>query len=129
MKNRKCPNRSHCWDYKSGNCENCDLGDHITKLHKKIDRLKAKNKKLEAQSEWISVEDRLPENDYGKHWKERKHYLVMTAPSGLMRVARFGSKEHPWWIDSHDTVMTSANYAKVTHWMPLPEPPEMKGGE
>lgn len=80
------------------------------------------------QSEWISVEDRLPENDYGKHWKERKYYLVMTEPSGLMRVARFGSKEHPWWIDSHNTVMTSANYAKVTHWMPIPEPPKMKGG-
>ena len=46
MKNRKCPNRSHCWDYKSGNCENCDLGDHITKLHKKIDLLKAKNEEL-----------------------------------------------------------------------------------
>lgn len=46
MKNRKCPNRSHCWDYKSGNCENCDLGDHITKLHKKIDRLKENNEKL-----------------------------------------------------------------------------------
>lgn len=79
------------------------------------------------KQEWISVEERLPENDYGKHWKERQHYLVMTEPSGLMRVARFGSKEFPWWIDSHDTVMTSANYAKVTHWMPLPEPPN-KGG-
>lgn len=81
------------------------------------------------QSEWISVDERLPENDYGKHWKERQHYLVMTEPSGLMRVARFGSKEFPWWVDSHDTVMTSANYAKVTHWMPLPEAPKMKGGE
>ena len=78
------------------------------------------------KQEWISVEKRLPENDYGNHWKERQHYLVMTEPSGLMRVARFGSKEFPWWIDSHDTVMTSANYAKVTHWMPLPEAP--KGG-
>lgn len=46
MKNKKCPNRSHCWDYKSGACDNCDLGDHITKLHKKIDRLKAKNEEL-----------------------------------------------------------------------------------
>ena len=81
------------------------------------------------KSEWISVDERLPENDYGKHWKERQHYLVMTEPSGLMRVARFGSKEFPWWIDSHDTVMTGANYAKVTHWMPLPEAPKMKGGE
>lgn len=84
--------------------------------------------KVIENTEWVSVDERLPENDYGKHWKERQHYLVMTEPSGLMRVARFGSKEFPWWIDSHDTVMTSANYAKVTHWMPLPEAPNMKGG-
>ena len=77
------------------------------------------------KQEWISVDDRLPENDYGKHWKERQHYLVMTEPSGLMRVARFGNKEFPWWIDSHDTVVTT----KVTHWMPLPEPPKMKGNK
>jgi hypothetical protein len=80
------------------------------------------------KQEWISVDERLPENDYGKHWKERRYYLVMTEPSGLMRVARFGYKDFPWWIDSHDTVLTSANYNKVTHWMPLPEAPKMKGG-
>lgn len=28
------------------------------------------------KQEWISVEKRLPENDYGNHWKERQHYLV-----------------------------------------------------
>jgi hypothetical protein len=78
------------------------------------------------KQEWISVDERLPENDYGKHWKERRYYLVMTEPSGLMRVARFGYKDFPWWIDSHDTVLTSANYNKVTHWMPLPMPPKEK---
>jgi hypothetical protein len=80
------------------------------------------------KQEWISVDERLPENDYGKHWKERRYYLVMTEPCGLMRVARFGYKDFPWWIDSHDTVLTSANYNKVTHWMPIPEAPKMKGG-
>ena len=115
-------NFPQCINHNSiGECKptECQIADKAEALY---------NAGYRKQSEWISVEERLPENDYGKHWKERQHYLVMTEPSGLMRVARFGSKEFPWWIDSHDTVMTSANYAKVTHWMPLPEPPKMKGG-
>lgn len=77
--------------------------------------------------EWISVKDRLPENDYGKHWKERKHYLVWLAPSGLMCVAHYGYKEYGWWIDGHDCVLSATNFKEVTHWMEinnLPQPPK-----
>lgn len=49
MKNRKCPNHICCIDYECGACETCDLGNHILKLHKKIDRLKKKNEKLERE--------------------------------------------------------------------------------
>lgn len=80
-----------------------------------------------SKQEWISVEEKLPENDWGKHWKERKYYLVYTKPSGLMNVAVFGYKEHEWWIDQNSScVLDKSNYKEVTHWMPLPEPP--KGG-
>lgn len=77
--------------------------------------------------QWISVKDRLPENDYGKHWKERKHYLVRLAPSGLMCVAHYGYKEYDWWIDGHDCVLSATNFKEVTHWMEitnLPQPPK-----
>ena len=77
--------------------------------------------------EWISVKDRLPENDYGKHWKERKHYLVRLEPSGLMCVAHYGYKEYGWWIDGHDCVLSATNFKEVTHWMELnnlPQPPK-----
>ena len=74
--------------------------------------------------EWISVDDRLPENDYGKHWKERKHYLVRLEPSGLMCVAHYGYKEYDWWIDGRDCVLSPTNFKEVTHWMPIPEPPK-----
>lgn len=47
MKNRKCPCRRNCWDY--GDCEDCDIGKAIEGLQKKVDRLKQKNKKLEAE--------------------------------------------------------------------------------
>lgn len=79
------------------------------------------------RAEWIRVEERLPENDWGKHWKERKYYLVFTKPSGLMDVAVYGYKEHDWWIDGNSCVLDKKNYKEVTHWMPLPEPPMMKG--
>ena len=77
--------------------------------------------------EWISVKDRLPENDYGKHWKERKYYLVQLAPSGLMFVAHYGYKEYGWWIDGHDCVLSATNFKEVTHWTEItnmPQPPK-----
>lgn len=76
------------------------------------------------KQEWISVDDRLPINDYEKHWKDRNYYLVYTEPSGLMYVATFGFKEYDWWISNPDMVLS-----QVTHYMPLPTPPKMKGVE
>ncbi len=73
--------------------------------------------------EWISVKDRLPENDYGKHWQERKYYLVCLQ-NGMMRVARFGYEKNDWWIDSHDCVLHKDFYTEVTHWMETPQPPK-----
>ena len=35
MKNKKCPCKKHCWDYKSGDCDNCDIGREINRLHRK----------------------------------------------------------------------------------------------
>lgn len=76
------------------------------------------------KQKWISVEDRLPKNDYEKHWKERQQYLVVTAPSNQMCVATYGYKDFGWWVDGHHTVLDEKNYRKVSHWMPLPEAPK-----
>ena len=76
------------------------------------------------KQEWISVEERLPENDYEKHWKERQRFLVYTEPNGLMYVAKYGYKEYGWWSDGGGYVLDEKNYRKVTHWMPLPQPPK-----
>lgn len=76
------------------------------------------------KQEWISVEERLPNNDWGTHWKERKYYLVITAPSGLMSVATYGHKEFGWWVDRCSQILDEKTYRKVTHWMPLPMPPK-----
>ena len=69
------------------------------------------------QSEWISVEERLPE--------ENGRYLVCVNVSHLaftnltiIAVMEYG-KKHGFYLYSEDE--------PVTHWMPLPEPPKMKG--
>lgn len=59
------------------------------------------------QSEWISVEERLPETE-GK-------YLVCTA-NGMVYIE--------WFIDDYCDGHPSWGHYAVTHWMPLPEPPK-----
>lgn len=84
---------------------------------------------------WIPCSDKLPEKD--------GQYLVAHAPTGWMGVRNFSleksfdevsenfyrvriHKHNVWWY------MDDELYARVstviTHWMPLPEPPEMDGG-
>ena len=61
---------------------------------------------------WISVKDRLPEtrnpvlvtNEYGD-------FYLANCSSGI-------------WTEHF---REKANFISVTHWMPIPEPPEMKG--
>lgn len=50
MKNRKCPNRNHCWGYTNNSCDDCAIGNCINKLHRKIDKLKTENEKLKAEN-------------------------------------------------------------------------------
>lgn len=65
-----------------------------------------------ATSAWISVEERLPEQ-YGP--------FLIADNEGNMEVATW-TKQFGWF--------SGCNRVKhVTHWMPLPEPPQMKGGE
>mgnify|MGYP003290067486 CR=1 FL=1 len=91
-----------------------------------------KLKEYEDKQEWISVEDRLPQNDYQKSEKERKKYLVYTEPRGIMYEATFGYEEHNWWVTKEsifDRVLSLDFGEDVTHYMPLPQPPKMKGAE
>ena len=69
------------------------------------------------KQEWISVEDRLPDED-GEYltWDGLIYFLIwFNASLGLWNVAEGGD--------------TSTAIRDVTHWMPLPEAPKMKGGE
>lgn len=57
-------------------------------------------------SEWISVKDRLPD--------------------GLTQIiaCHEGWRVEPGWFSRDHTFLFECVYGPVTHWMPLPEPPE-----
>lgn len=76
-----------------------------------MDALYAENKQLRAEVErlreaqrWISVEERLPEADV---------YVVVLHQNGLFNITFILKYTTEW-----------ATISKVTHWMPLPEPPK-----
>ena len=56
MKNKKCPCRKHCWDYRDSNCDNCDIGKCVSGLHKKLDKYKTENLKLKAENERLRTQ-------------------------------------------------------------------------
>ena len=63
--------------------------------------------------EWISVEDRLPENT---GW-----YLVYHH-NGKMGQCKFYTNPNEWWYEG-----TSCHKTRCTHWQSLPAPPEEEG--
>lgn len=86
-----------------------------------MNQLNLKNKTME----WISVEDRLPENST---------YVLFLVDSDIMFQVLYGlytdiGKVQPipmfmdTEIESIYTTKNNNNDGKVTHWMPLPEPP------
>ena len=76
------------------------------------DALTARIAELEAERRWIPVSERLPERD--------GFYLVL---ENVNQVAGYyhWCKVFGWNTDGGRT-----NIQSVTHWMPLPEPPEVK---
>lgn len=76
------------------------------------------------QSEWISVDERLP--------RSQQMVLCYTPCDGYIFVGYYQKVDSPYW-KSYWNIITAMRSTKkitkkVTHWMPLPEPPKMKGG-
>lgn len=75
------------------------------------DALNARIAKLEAERRWIPVSERLPENG-GEYWVWFDDDFTGIKTSGYCDY----SKQNGW-----------DNTERVTHWLPLPEPPEVQG--
>lgn len=73
---------------------------------------------FKSKSEWISVDERLPEND-------TERVLVHLSDCSFTKPIGFNKLDTDRYVDGK-----WVRWSKyVTHWMPLPEPPQMKGGE
>lgn len=72
---------------------------------------------FESKTEWISVDERLPEKsgDYLTY-----HNGVITALMYSKRHKLFNAE------DTLDEKFSKANCIEVSHWMPLPQPPKMR---
>ena len=71
-----------------------------------------------TQSEWISVEERLPE--------EKRNYLTCHA-GGVARVCQFDGKKFSYWEYDEEEWKFVEVICIPDYWQPLPEPPEMRG--
>ena len=72
---------------------------------------------LTPPNEWVSVEDRLPENEqevlvYWRNTSQKAEHFEITHYTG----------NHWFLLDN-----TSRPWIEVIAWMPLPEPPEARG--
>lgn len=75
----------------------------------------------ESVPRWISVKERLPERpEYYPHCEIRKCYFLVALESGAVMSKFYDFDKNRW---------ETPTYSPVTHWMPLPEPPNEGGGE
>jgi hypothetical protein len=63
---------------------------------------------LESRSPWVSVKERLPKHD---------NDVLMVVDGVEGKFIYIGHYNRWWWLDDSTTY-------NVTHWQPLPEPPE-----
>ena len=72
-------------------------------------------------SDWISVEDQLPEAS-GLHLAGKRVLIFYDTWKEIFIAARvFNSPDYWCWMDEEDDCYAPMS---VTHWMPLPEPPK-----
>ena len=85
-----------------------------------IQDLRRENAELRARvQQWISVDERLPENDV--------MVIGYTHCDGFMFVGYYHEeKKYDWKVWRIITAMRSTKVMKkkVTHWLPLPHPPK-----
>lgn len=98
------------------------LGDDLTEAADRIEAQAKEIEKLRAQlPRWIPVEERLPE------YNARVLVIDVYAGDGDEFIAIWTREEYPddpdgcCWIDERGWWHA---LDEVTHWMPLPEPPE-----
>ena len=91
--------------------ENIEISDELLKQLKNAPITNWKEEpSIEVVQEWISVDDRLPEN--GKE--------------GVLIALRWGEVDIGWCEDGRwrSEFVNEYEDGEVTHWMPIPQPPK-----
>ena len=89
------------------NCDECREATGKYCSHIKL-ATKLYNAGYHKQSEWISVDDRLPDPFHT--------VLVYDTHTECVRISLYKGTDEVW------------RNGRISHWMPFPEPPKMKGG-
>lgn len=114
-------NRIYCFDCESEMDDAIRGFARIIPLTEGISILKEMVGEEEKQTDgWISVKDRLPSKDGNSSisclcWDSYHHQI---------RVLCYNEHHGCWDDESGDDYYTDAIGGKVTHWMPLPNPPK-----
>lgn len=82
-----------------------------------IERLQFRIAELEAAQRWIPVNERMPKDC------ERVLVYADNSPQNYPRRAFYIYRLERWVSDEVNTYTVYGNMT-ITHWMPLPEPPE-----
>ena len=86
-----------------------------------VEQLRARIAELEAATRWIPVEERLPEKEYSDIGDEV--IVLLAYPYSRVATMKFGNDEF-YSGGFGACVVYWTQY--VTHWQPLPQPPEVQ---
>ncbi len=91
-------------------CPCCGIEIDPIKFQEARDTLYLDSNDIKPKFRWIPCSERLPESNIS---------VLCAMRTGEFRIMEYDEEEQAWYEGIHD-------YRKhcVTHWMPLPEPPE-----
>lgn len=97
----------------------------LAQLHDENIELKKEIERLKAEREWISVKDRLPENDDEVLIYVSTDIVQAYLKDGLWKGSiNVTDNMKDGYVNDRIICKQGDHFDFVTHWMPLPEPPK-----
>ncbi len=106
--------------------EAADAIEALALENEAMKRLLEKSLEKAARREWVSVDERLPDNP--KDGEHPTKYNVVIDFSGIRYAdgSRLEDEVDTLYFYDDEFRNNYGNVISVTHWMPLPEPPEVE---
>lgn len=123
---RECVTRQSPCNEKSKlcdrNCGECDIAQNDLELIEMYDFVISMIETLIGRSQWISVKDRL---------SETRHAVLVYTPHHKNIWAASMHEDGNWyiWSPGGRVLLDPDWHGPITHWMPLPTPPEVNRDE